>query len=518
VFGRSAIKHAVASHDTAQAARILETHGRPLLFKDELGTLLRWFAAIPEETIAASARNCVTHAWALLLTGQLDGVEPRLRRVEKLSAPESPLLGDVSAIRAYVAAQRGDVGRTIELAERALQRQSATKQGERAVAFFTLGGARLLAGDLVAAADAFDQAADVGQRGGNLHVALRALNSLAGVQANLGRLHQAEATAREAIALAPGPSGEPSPIAAGAVSTLADLACEWNRLDEAEAHTRQSVELGRSWGNADTLASSYLTLANVLLALGQTDAARGVLLDAGRLARNVSLLPRFSVYLDATRARLWLTEGNLAEARRWAEDAAGASEAKDPQAALTLAHVKLALGRPSEALNSIVGPVEMARSQGLVSSLIRALALQALAYLAIGHGEQAIGSLADALALAEPAGYVRSFVDLGPAMMVLLKQARAQAIAHEYAGQLLSAFGVAGDRSRPRAQPLIEPLSARELEVLGLVAAGLSNREVGRRLHIAESTVKSHLNTIYGKLGVENRTQAGAKARTLGLL
>jgi ATP/maltotriose-dependent transcriptional regulator MalT len=279
---------------------------------------------------------------------------------------DSPFLGDIAAIRAYAASQRGDVGRTVALAERALERLPASKLGERAVVFLVLGSAHLFRGDVSAAADAFGEAADVGQQGGNLHLALPALNSLATIQVSQGELRSARATAQEA-GLVTGPDGHTLPIGAGAVSALAELAYERNRLEEA-------------------------------------------------LAR-------------------------------------------------------------------------------------------------------ALNALAEALTLAEPEGYLRSFVDRGPALVPLLQEAAAHGIAPDYANDLLSAFDGTDEVSRaPRKQPLIEPLSARELEVLSLVAEGLSNREVGRRLHIAESTVKSHLNNVYGKLAVDNRTQAAAKARALNLL
>lgn len=160
----------------------------------------------------------------------------------------------------------------------------------------------------------------------------------------------------------------------------------------------------------------------------------------------------------------------------------------------------------------------MAREQGLASWLIRGLALQALIAQTEGRCERALNTLAEALTLAEPEGYVRSFVDLGPAMAPPLRKAATLGVTPNYVAQLLSALGVEEAPMPARVQPLIEPLSARELEVLSLVAEGLSNRQVGRRLHIAESTVKSHLNNVYGKLGVDNRTQAAAKARTLNLL
>jgi LuxR family maltose regulon positive regulatory protein len=514
------MKHALAAGDPARAAQIVETHGRSLLFRGELTTLLQWIATLPEERIQASARICVTHAWALLLTGQLEPVEPRLRRVEQIVSADDALLGDVAAIRSYVAAQAGDTAGTIEIARIALERLPASKLGERAVVFFVLGGAHLTSGDVPVAADAFRQAASTGQEGGNLHLALPALNSLAAVQLSQGRLHEAEATAREALHLGTGPDGQPLPFSAGAISALAELAYEWNRLEEALAHADQSVELARLWGNADTLGAGYLTLADALLALGRLDEARDAVREAERLSHDVALFPSFSSLLRATQARLWWSEGDLAAARQWTEAATPETiHTIELKERLALAQVALAVGQPETALDAITALLQTAQVQGLIAWSVRGLAMQALIDHAQGRKAPALSALAEALTLAEPEGYVRSFVDLGPAMAALLKLARAQGIALDYVGDLLTAFGLTDERPpRPAAQPLIEPLSERELEVLSLVAEGLSNRDVGRRLHVAESTVKSHLNSVYGKLGVRNRTQATAKAKALNLI
>ncbi|MGD8997519.1 MAG: LuxR C-terminal-related transcriptional regulator [Anaerolineae bacterium] len=515
-----AMGHAIAGGHAARTAQIVEVHGRSLLFRGELTTLLRWIAALPEKEIQASARICVTHAWALLLTGQSEPIEPLLQQTEDMVAPDNPLLGDVAAIRAYATARRSDIPRTIELAELALERLPPSKLGERAVALFVLAGAHLFEGRVSAAADAFSKAATAGQEGGNLHLALPALDALASIEVSQGRLHEAETTAREAIRLITGPDGHPPPIAAGAISVLAELAYEWNRLDEAIALARQSVELARLWGNADPLVSGYLTLADVLVARGRLDEARDALRDAERLSRDVAVFPSLFSLLQATRARLWLHEGDLAAAGQWADEVTPrTTHAADLTETLTLAQVRLALGRPDAALDAVAALLEVARAEGLVSWLIRGLAVQALAHHAHDRRAQALNAVAEALTLAAPEGHVRSFVDLGPAMAALLKQAAARGIAPDYVGHLLSALGLTDDDlSTPEPQVLIEPLSARELEVLALAAEGLSNRDVGRRLHIAESTVKSHLNSVYGKLGVRNRTQAAAKAKALNLL
>ena len=141
-----------------------------------------------------------------------------------------------------------------------------------------------------------------------------------------------------------------------------------------------------------------------------------------------------------------------------------------------------------------------------------------MAFQAQGDTVQALGALEQALTLAEPEGYVRTFIDEGEPMAKLLRRALSEGIAPSYVSRLLAAFGETAEPRSTVAQPLVEPLSERELEVLRLIAAGLSNAEIAEELFIAVSTVKSHINHIYGKLGATNRIQAVAQAQELGLL
>ncbi len=153
----------------------------------------------------------------------------------------------------------------------------------------------------------------------------------------------------------------------------------------------------------------------------------------------------------------------------------------------------------------------------------------ALVFSVQGETDQAFVHLEKALSIGEPEGYIRIFVDEGPPMARLLYQALSRDTAgHDtvtgYARRLLAAFPDLEPEQAvpPNAQPpesdLIEPLSERELEVLALLAEGLTNREIASRLYLALNTVKAHTRNIYGKLGVHSRTQAVARARTLGLL
>ena len=212
-------------------------------------------------------------------------------------------------------------------------------------------------------------------------------------------------------------------------------------------------------------------------------------------------------------------------------------------AALTLARASLAAGRAKEALTLVEPVTRSARAAGHVDAAIRALALTAIARQGTpaglaprtGRSVPAFTALEEALSLAEPGGYVRAFLDEGQSMRLLLAQWLAYAGAgslRDYAIRLLAHFDAephviaaaqdiassAGGRSTSSSQALVEPLSERELEVLRLVADGLSNREIADALILAVGTVKAHVHNIYGKLGVQSRTQAVARAREIKLL
>jgi len=528
-----AVTHAIAADDLAHVGELIATHGMSLLLRGELTTLLRWISALPEGMVMRSAYICVLHAWALLLTGQVQAVESRLQQAERLleKTSESELPGHVAAMRAYMAAQQGDVERTVELGHLALDRLGKQSEGIRGVVLFVLGAANMLRGDTAGAGQAMAEASVVGQRGGNIHIAVPALNALAGIQALQGHLHQAHTTAQEAIRLATGPSGRPLSIAGGPISALAELAYEWNDLESALDYARQSVQLSQRWGNAETLSNSYLTLAAALQARGDLAGAHDALQEAGRISRELVSTPPFLAQLHAGWVRLWLARGDLAAAARWAKGVAFDRLVPVHHAeALALARVRLALEQSDAAMQVLNHALEIARSQGLTGVTIEALALQALAYHAQGATDRALAALAEALSLAEPEGYVRVFADEGATMAALLRAAASpdtaatHSVNAEYVRKLLAAFdapkhgGIEAIPSSLHTQPLIEPLSEREIEVLALVAEGLSNRDVARKLYIAESTVKSHLNTVYRKLDVKNRTQAVTRARTLDLI
>jgi LuxR family maltose regulon positive regulatory protein len=192
----------------------------------------------------------------------------------------------------------------------------------------------------------------------------------------------------------------------------------------------------------------------------------------------------------------------------------------------------IAQGRLTEAAPLLQRLLEATEAGGRISRAIEVLLLQALALQADGDTDQALAALERALTLAAPRGLIQVFVNEGPPMAALLYQAATRGIMPDYTGQLLAAFPAVDaspvappkvSTSQIRVQPavgtvILEPLSEREIEVLELVAEGLTNQEIASRLFLSLHTIKAHTRNIYGKLDVHSRTEAVAQARALGVL
>lgn len=232
-------------------------------------------------------------------------------------------------------------------------------------------------------------------------------------------------------------------------------------------------------------------------------------------------IPRLRILASAYQARIWLAQGQHDRVAGWARDyrQVGETEYLREFEDLTLVRVLLAESRPAEASALLSSRLPLATDAGRMGAVIEMQALHALALHARNEPEAALDAMEQALALAEPEGYLRLFIDMGQPMVALLKRTGSHGIAPQYVSRLLAAFA-AYEPQRPdlERQPLIEPLTERELEVLQLLADRLSNREIGRRLFISVPTVKSHTRSIYGKLGVHDREQAVACARALAIL
>ncbi len=532
---QDAMRHALAAHDFERAADLIQTVGVQMMAQGALMTVQNWITALPPDLVRIRPDLCVLHAWTLTLTNRWDEVEPRLHDAERATIPrehggdgdvQSPettdLKGQIAAIRAYEARRHHDFTRSIRLLQKAQALLAADNHIIRTAVNQSLGQAYLFTGKLNEAANAFRTARLLGAKSGNELVGLVATGQHAAILIAQGRLRQAADLCRAAIDRYLEKHEKPSPVLCHPYAFLGQVLYEWNDVEGAVAYLVQSVLWSHQIGYGPYGAPLHLMTA-LLEWVQLTQETRGV---PFQLPEEISIILRQIpaeidvVDINAWRVRLWLARGELQLAIRWAEARRTNARAlgvwplyRD----LAMARVLMARRKYEQALD-ILGQVRRAAqtSEGR-GCQIQALALEALIHQASGRANRALASLAEALTLARPAGFVRTFVDEGPVMAALLRRAAARDIAAEYAGELLSAFPHQNATDKPHIM-LVEPLSPRELEILTLIAAGLSNQEIADRLILALGTVKKHTNNIYGKLGVRSRTQAILRAAELGLI
>jgi LuxR family maltose regulon positive regulatory protein len=274
----------------------------------------------------------------------------------------------------------------------------------------------------------------------------------------------------------------------------------------------------------------FAALAYVRQARGDGLGALAVMDSFLDIARVRRFVPAVMAQAAAVVARLRLRQGDVPGAARWAEESGLESGGERSYAQegeyLTLARVQIAQGRAAETLGWLAAMLETAEAAGRLGSVLEICVVQALALAAVGQSTAAIAALARALALGAPEGYIRVFADEGQPMAALLRRSVPRGRMSGYAARLLSAIHEGHVRgSGPAEGPdargsgvLAEPLTAREREVLQLLAEGASNQEIARRFVVTVGTVKTHVHNILGKLAVRNRTQAISTARELKLL
>jgi LuxR family maltose regulon positive regulatory protein len=531
----AAINHALSAEDFERAACLIEQAAEPTLMRSEFTTFLGWVEALPTEVTRARPLLHVYHTGIQLMNGlSLPVAEARLQEAMKAESSQT-VSGAVATFQTLIAAYRGDTRQSVELSQQALELLTEDNLFLRNLVAGFLGITYLWSGDFATAAKALREAVRIGQQIGNLTFTVLALCHLAELYIVRGQLHEARAFYEQALERAVDRQGRPRPIAGIALMGLGYLLREWNDLEAALRHAVEGIELAAKWEEMGTF-TGYISLAGVKQALGDQEAAREAIQKARRTAMGFEGMEMASVVVGVYQARLWIQQGDHNAALRWAEERGlkdrieagelekGSRTVPFLYAALeymAYAEVRIAQGRTAEALAILKPLLQVTEAGGWTMFTIETLALESLAFQALGDVDRALRCLERALSLAEPEGFVRLFVDKGQPMARLLYQAAKRGIAPEYADQLLAAFPAVEPAptalSRPSSE-MIEPLSERECEVLLLIAEGLSNREIAQRLFLALSTVKVHTYNIYGKLGVHSRTQAVAKARAFGIL
>jgi LuxR family maltose regulon positive regulatory protein len=549
-----AIKHALAAGDMEGATRLIAGIAADLLVRRESNKLLKLVDQLPSDLRQDYPMLCIWHAWALSFLGQLEAVEPLLKIAETNQDKMSgiPISGYITTVRSYLANNKGDIHKALALSEQALEMMSDAPPERitlifRGSAVIWLGVNHRQLGNLDKARELFIEAARLNQKAGNIYAALASFEQLAKLAVIRGQLHQAIDFYLSGLKLAEnwmdkrGKTQGSLIAAAGLQLGLGTVLYQLNDLADAATRIQRSadlLELGELWGRMD----SYRMLAYLRQAKGEFEASteffnKACAIEDAIIVRrsNTTDLPslvKLGILLSRTGPELahLLTDisrrvENLEVDANDEVDFSNPASYPHELIYSDLARLLIAQGRAIEALPLLTRLLEAAITMERHGDEIRYLVLIALAQHALGNTQTALDSLRQALTLAEPQGYVRVFVDEGFPMAELLSFASSQNIAPDYASKLLAAFPQyvlnvvpIDNELRVNTQILVEQLSQREIEVLRLIAEGYKYQEIAERLVVSINTVRHHTRNVYGKLDVNNRTQAIGKAKELNLL
>jgi LuxR family maltose regulon positive regulatory protein len=546
-----AIRHAIAADDFYRAAELAELVWPAMHGSVESITWLGWLKAIPNEIVQARPLLGIGYAWANLNAGNLESADKRLLDVERWLelAPNNAnqqgassmsmvvldeeqlfsLTLSLSVARAYHAQAVGDVSGTVKHTRKVLDLLPEGDTQWRGDVTALLGLAYWASGNLEEAHQTFSD----GLAGMKPLDVIVGTFVLAEIKMALGYLHEAIRTCEHALQLA-NEHGEPMPMGTEDVySGLSELHREQGDLEAAALDLATCKKLGEKIELPDWQYRYCLAQSRLKESLGDLNGSLELLHEAEqRYVRTPLPVVR---PIPAMKARVWTKMGRLADAHRWADERGLTLEDEfsylNEFEHITLARIMIALyidneddsaiSKASKLLERLLQEAEEGKR---IRSVIEILILQALSEGARGNITAALEPLNRALALAEPEGYLQIFIDEGPPMARLLFESFSQGIFPDYVQRLLAVFPLVETGSdTPSLDQLsdnewLEQLSNREIEVLQLIADGLTNQDIATRLFLSLHTVKGHARNIYSKLGVKNRTQAVAKGKSLGIL
>jgi LuxR family maltose regulon positive regulatory protein len=530
-----AFDHAVIGDDADLVIRILERYMTIMLNSGELRVVERWLESLPEEWHLTYPIIGMARAAVLAVTGALDAclrtideAEQSLRSAENEDSRWQ--LGLITAVRCFIACMQNDLARAEMYAAQALPNLRAESLSFRATIYHALGDTYRRNGRWEEAKECYLKVLDLADVPGFRRQAIvqgaHVFGALADLELRQGHLRTAAdfwSKALAAIREQESWGRIELPVIGWVYIRMGEILYEWNKLAEADDHLARGLSRAELGGDVRALIAGYLLAGRLKLTAGDS-AAAGEYLERSRQLMENAQLPDWIGRFERFQVECWLAQGRLRAAVDWADQMlrdAAIEERPDSEAAqLAMARVLIVKGDgPSieRTLAQLERLLQAADAEGRAGVTIETLALLALAHWRRSDQVHTMISLERALQLAEPEGYVRVFADLGMPMARLLQEARSRAVLPEYVETLLAAFGELAF-SAAIGEVLPEPLTAREQEVLKLIAAGLTNREIADQLVISAETVKKHTASIYGKLAVRSRREAVARARKMALL
>lgn len=513
-----AVDHALAAEDFSYAATLIEeTAWETLTSRGEIMTMVNWLPRFPEDTLQKHLRLCLYFSRALYLTGDVARSQDYVRlaidtlvQVDSSTHESQKLLAIASNYQATLAAYRGDIAEALVWNEKAIALRDTVEGVDQVRIVNTDAFLWYLIGDVTNARRAYEDALDLAQRIEHVYLTLDAHYYLAQIELLAGNLQAVQDRCQTVLATYTAKIGPLCTI----MLPLAQVHYQQNRIVEAEATLREAIALAQRANIPDVLWYAHVILADVLLTSGETDQAETCITQARQFARGFRS-PMMANFIAAAEARIMLRSGQIEVAVEWAaqyERTQHTSYHQDFEN-LTLARVWLAQHEPAQALAILTQVIADAQPAERTGNVITAQALQALAHQALGELDVALGILQGALIKARPHRFVRLFLNMGQPMLRLLELAVQRDIVADYAHSLLD---IANEI--PHWQHPADTLTDREIEVLQQIATGASNQDIADALVISIGTVKSHVHRIMNKLDAQNRTEAVGKARNLNIL
>lgn len=512
-----ALPHAFAAQALEDAARLLAQIAPHLLKSGRWAQLRQWLEQIPEPLLETYPRLWITRLWLALETYQQDTIQPYLDRFNYLlSEPLSqPLQCELYAARAIAYAMRNQSEIALTYARQAEAIWSEGDPITGTYVAFALAGAYKMSGLLIQAEHWFRQTLALAETSQNAYLAFSAHENLSDMLYQQARLPESHLHALRAIKYAT-VEGLEAPFTGWMRGILGLIAFAWNELETAQTEAAHSLEICQKWDNAVIQVPVLTLLAQIYQLRHDFSQATQTLEQADTCARQTGEI-RFSRIVVRQRILLSLSEKNLDAARRWwtALNALPPDETAPSKYHHTLiaARLHLAEGQPRHALKLLTTAAETFKDTNFVLLDLERHLLTALAHRALGKPDEASRALEKALYLAAPGKIQHPFLQSGAPMRELLRRLAAHSAHALFIGTLLTTFG---ERAAEETGDLI--LTPRETQILRLLAAGFSNRDMAEELIIAESTLKRHIANLYLKMGVHSRTQALARAQEFHLL
>jgi LuxR family maltose regulon positive regulatory protein len=547
-----AIDHAMAAQDYDRATFLLEEIAETVWDRGQQVKLAQWFGHLPERLISKRPQLCVFYARSLIMSGRPKEAEQCLASAEQILESTSEevveilpdgtrfrhvfnreeMLGKISAVRALMAMYQGDVANVIEHSYHALVLLSEENLTWRGVVQTLLGMAHGWAGDgnMVEAEKAFSSALTIMNKTGNTSFHLFAGLALAGVFTYQARMNDAERLCRQLLKVADDAGISQTGNAASIHSILGGILCERDDLETGIPMIKKGIELARLSHDFIALQGIRLNWIRVLILIKDFTRALRFIDEILKDSEKLDLPPWMGHVVAAYQARIWMELGQTDLLLQWIPERGISTRDKlacriEPEH-VVLARILIAQDKPEEADRFLKRLMKNAKADRRIISVLEMRLVRLKALYAQAKIDETIKELEQALVEGERAGFIHVFTMEGKIIARLLtkvledhkrtKSGHTTPYSINYINKILAAFE--RDKTKQKAAGFDESLSSREIEVLKLIAAGLTNQEIAERLFISLNTVRTHTKNINSKLNVHSRTQAIARAKKLGLI